>query len=170
MLKSAPVNLHKQWTLHSTCTCVLLTLFTHSHVESWEHAMVQYCSAFIQSLCDFCVSLFSMEMKVSRSNKIYFWSLQFTRCPFWVHFLCFNVYSTSTYLHVGVERNFMSGKAIFLCCVHSGAPSGAWGRGWLCPPPCSFVHLPLCNDCSPVCTADCLSPLSWGRAELCSVR
>lgn len=35
----------------------------------WEHAVVQKWSAFMQTLSDLCVSLFSMEMKVPRSNK-----------------------------------------------------------------------------------------------------
>lgn len=61
-------------------------------------------------------------------------------------------------------------KQFFFCGVFSGAPFGARGAGWLCPPACSFVHLPSRDARPPVCPVDCLSPLLRGGTELCSVR
>lgn len=76
--------------LNSTCTCVLLTLSTHSCAgdESmpWCRSEVLSCKLSVT-----CVSLcFPWKWKF-QDQKIYFWSLQFTRCPFWVHFLCFKI-------------------------------------------------------------------------------
>lgn len=73
-----PVNLHKccllptgaaNTALNSACTCVVLTLSTHSHVERCELTMVQKWSAMMQTLNDLCVSLFSMEDQVKSISE-----------------------------------------------------------------------------------------------------
>lgn len=174
-----------QWTftntntaLNSPCTCVLLTLSTHSHAGRWELAMVQKWRL-SWKLSETCVSLcFQWTWKFQDQTKSTFevsnlpvvqsgsiscalkWLLDYNTAH---QNICMWEFRQTSKLH-------KSGKAIFLCGVHSGVPFGAWGTGWLRPQACSFVHLPRSDAYPCVCPVDCLSPLLRGGPELCSVR